>query len=327
MIYLLLLSGADVEKSLQMEDAIGVIEDALIKYAHNQYVMPDRTFSQVNDEDTLLIMPCFVDDCIGLKVVTSYPSNRSTDSPVTQGLVMINDLKTGDPLAIINGTILTAIKTAAVSGVGIKYLKNKAKTVGLVGTGLQGLYQLLAAEAVTPVETIYLYNRSPEKIRSFIDKYRSISKNNTEIIVVSDLLELINKSEVIITATTSLTPVLPNEAEIYENKLIVGVGSYKSNMRELPQKLFEEADYYFIDSEKGKEECGDIIDPIKNGWLQEEQVILLSELIIGNMKLESFQNNSPIIFKTVNMALFDASIGNFVYKKAKSMEIGQEFEI
>ncbi|MEC1715132.1 ornithine cyclodeaminase family protein [Schinkia azotoformans] len=208
------------EKSLQMEDTIGVIEDALIKYAHNQYVIPDRTFSQVKDEDTLLTMPCFVDDWISLKVVTSYPSNRSTSSPVTQGLVMINDLKTGDPLAIINGTLLTAIKTAAVSGVGIKYLKNNAETVGLVGTGLQGLYQLLAAEGVTPVKTIYLYNRSPEKIRSFIDKYQNTSKNNTEIIVVSDLLELINKSEVIITATTSLTPVLPDNAGIYENKLV-----------------------------------------------------------------------------------------------------------
>ena len=322
---MLLLSGADVEKSMVMEEAIGVIEDALIKYDQNQYMMPDRTFSQVKDDDTLLIMPCFVDDCIGLKVVTSYPSNKSTSSPVTQGLVMINNLKTGDPLALINGTILTAIKTAAVSGVGIKYLKNKAETVGLVGTGLQGLYQLLAAEAVTPVKTIYLYNRSPEKIRSFIDKYRYISKSNTEIIVVSDLLELINKSEVIITATTSVTPVLPDDDSVYENKLVIGVGSYKSNMRELPQKLFERANYYFIDSEKGKEECGDIIDPIKNGWVQEEQVILLSDLITGKMKSESIQNNCPIIFKTVNMALFDACIGNFVYKKAKSMELGQEF--
>lgn len=71
--------------------------------------MPARTFSEVKGEDNLLIMPCFVDYCIGLKVVTSYSSNYKTDSPVTHGLLLINDRETGNLLSIINGTILTAI--------------------------------------------------------------------------------------------------------------------------------------------------------------------------------------------------------------------------
>ena len=322
---MLIISEKDVESSLSMEEAINVIEEAFLKYANKDFEMPARTFSEVKGEDNLLIMPCFVDDCIGLKVVTSYPSNHKTNSPVTQGLVLINDRETGDPLSIINGTILTAIKTAAVSGVAMRHLMKNAETVGLVGTGLQGLYQLIAAQSSTNVKRFYLYNRSPEKIESFIQEFLRISNKEAEIIPVTDTSELVRNSEIIITATTSVSPVLPDDTELYKNKLVVGVGSYKSNMRELPQSLFEQADYYFIDSEQGKIECGDIIDPLEKGWVKDHQVILLSDLLAGKTKVP--RNGSLILFKTVNMALFDASIGNYVYKKAKKAGIGQKVNI
>jgi ornithine cyclodeaminase/alanine dehydrogenase-like protein (mu-crystallin family) len=321
---LLLLSEKDIEKSLSMEEAINVIEEAFLKYANNDFNMPPRNFSKVKDEDTLLIMPCFVDDCIGLKVVTSYPSNNTTNSPVTQGLVLINNRETGDPLAIINGTVLTAIKTAAVSGVAMRFFMKEAETVGLIGTGLQGMYQLLAAVSSTTIKTIYLFNRSTEKVERFIRDFRAISKSDIEIIPVLDKTELVRNSQIIITATTSVSPVLPEELGLYENKLIIGVGSYKRNMRELPQTLFENLDYYYIDSEQGKIECGDIIDPLEKGWIKENQIVLLSDLLKGELKVPRHQK--PIVFKTVSMALFDAYIGNYVFKKAKELGIGQEYK-
>lgn len=323
---MLLISGKDIEKSISMNEAINVIEEAVFKYANEDFIMPARTFSTVKDEDTLLLMPCFVDDCIGLKIVTSFPSNRATNNTVTQGLVLINDIETGNPLAIINGTFLTTLKTGAVSGVAMRHFKKNAKTVGLIGTGLQGFYQLVAAQEATSVKTIYLYNRSTEAVESFIQKFQAVSKKDVEIIAVTEKEDLIRNSEIIITATTSVSPVLPeDDGELYKNKLIIGVGSYKSNMRELPKSLFEQADYYYIDSEQGKVECGDIIDPLKNGWVKEDQVILLSDSLSGNKQV--LQTDNPIVFKTVSMALFDAYIGNFIYKKAKELGIGQEFNL
>ncbi|MFJ7727735.1 ornithine cyclodeaminase family protein [Neobacillus sp. NPDC097160] len=322
---MLLLTGDDVQRLLPMNEAIDVIEEAFITYANQDFVMPERTFSTVKDEDNLLIMPCFVDDCIGLKVVASFPSNHARNSPVTQGLVFLSDIETGDPTAIMNGTTLTAIKTAAVSGVAMRLFKSDAESVGLIGTGLQGLYQLVAAVSATSVKTIYLFNRSSEKIPGFIEDFRELSSSRVEIIPVFDMQELIAKSEVIITATTSLTPVLPNVGELYDHKLIVGVGSYKSNMRELPEELFRRAEYYYIDSEQGKVECGDIIDPIANQWISENQVILLSDLLSGKRKIKQDQNR-PVVFKSVSMALFDAAVGNYVYKQAKKNGIGKKFE-
>ncbi|MCM3411841.1 ornithine cyclodeaminase family protein [Metabacillus litoralis] len=322
---MLVLSEKDIKNSLTMEEAINVMEEAFLKYANNEFVMPARNFSEVKGEDTLLVMPCFVDDCIGLKVVTSYPSNSTSSSPITQGLVLINNRETGDPLAIINGTLLTAIKTGAVSGVAMRILMKDAESIGLIGTGLQGMYQLVAAVSSTSVKTIYLFNRSSEKIKKFIQEFRKVSVREINIIPVLDIMELVRHSQIIITATTSVSPVLPDESGLYNNKLIVGVGSYKSNMRELPQKLFEDSDYYYIDSEQGKVECGDIIDPLEKGWVKNNQIVLLSDFFKGELPIS--QNKNPIVFKNVSMALFDASIGNYVYKKARKLGIGQEISL
>lgn len=318
-----IINEKSVQEAVNMDEAIQVIEKALIKYHHEEYKQPERTFSRIEDENNLLIMPCFVDDCVSLKVVTSYPSNGDLNSniPVTQGTVLIHDIKTGTPLSLINGATMTAIKTGAVSGVAMKHFQSGATTVGLVGTGLQGIYQLLAAISTTNVDTIYLYNRTFEKIQPFIDEMRALTDKDINFVPVVDVRELIEKSIIIITATTSLTPVLPNE-NIYENKLIVAVGSYKENMRELPEKLFTGAEFFYIDSSDGKRECGDIMTPLANGWIKEENVVLLSEIVTSHKQKHG--NTEPIIFKSVSMALFDAMIGNYIYKKATNNNLGVE---
>lgn len=86
-------------------------------------------------------------------------------------------------------------------------------------------------------DTIYLYNRSTEIVNVFIENLKKFADKDIELIPISNMKELVSNFEIIITATTSLTAVIPNE-EIYDGKLIVGVGSYKENMRELSENLF-----------------------------------------------------------------------------------------
>ena len=78
-------------------------------------------------------------------------------------------------------------------------------------------------------------------------------------------------------------------------------------MREFPKALFEEMDYYFIDSEEGKVECGDIIAPLENDWVKEEQVVLMSDLLEREKRME-VDKTSQIVFKTVSMALFERRV-------------------
>lgn len=323
---LLILSKDDVEKSITMAEAIDVMEEAFHQYASRNFIMPERSFVKVKDDDTLLIMTSVVGDSIGTKIVTSYPSNRNTDEPVTQGFITVNDRYNGRALALMDGTLLTAVKTAAVSGVAMRLFKTEAKSVGLIGTGLQGLYQLIAALETAAIEKVYVFNRSQEKIPQFIEEFREISGSDVEVIIAQNTIDLVQQSDIIITATTSNTPVIPNEYDIYNGKLVIGVGSFNRHMRELPKKLFTSAEYYFIDSELGKEECGDIIDPITNEWIDEEHVILLSDLLTGNFTAK-LDEQKPIVFKTVSMALFDTLIGEYVFKKCKELNLGIDVDM
>lgn len=316
---MILLSSEEIEELISMGEAVDVMEKAFELYKTESFNMPKRTFSKVKDDDTLLIMPCFAMNSIGIKLVTSFPSNRELGVPVTQGIVTISDRNTGEFKAILNGTLLTALKTGAVSGLGIRKLRPNAQTVGLVGPGYQGLYQLIAAHAVLNLNTIYIYERNPEKTAKFIIDLKLKITSEVDIKVINNIHDLIEKSDIIICATTSNTPVLPDEENIYQNKLIIGVGSYKQNMQELPRKLFENCDYFIFDSRDGIHECGDIINPIKNKWIDKNSTYLLSDLLDNN-GLEG-----TLVFKTVSMALLDTCIGEHIYQKALKSKMGTKF--
>jgi len=318
----LILSDHEVKNIISMEEAISVIKYALKVYTENNYLSPQRVFTKVGeDNNTFMLMPSIVGDSIGLKTVTTYPNNHKHNEQVTQGLIIIYDRKTGKPLSLMNGTQLTAIKTGAVSGVAMELLKPKAQTVGLVGTGLQGLYQLKAALASTKVKKIYLFNRTAKKVNQFKKELTSLTDKTIDIIHCENINELINYSEIIITATTSKTPVIPNEAKLYDGKLVIGVGSFMPYMRELPRYLYTSADYFIIDSKDGIKEVGDIKEPIEQTWIKHEKVLLLSDVLLEN-KSKQFSQESTIVFKTISMALFDALMGEYVYRKSANNNIG-----
>lgn len=323
---MLLLNEENVNQVLTMKDAMEVIETSLILQDKGDYIQPDRTFNEVKENSNFGLMPCFTNECIGLKVTATFPDNRESPDniPVTQGMVMINDIHSGEFLSAMNGTLLTAVKTGAVSGTAIKYLKNDAESVGLVGTGLQGLYQLTAATEAAPIKQIYLYNRSKDKINEFIKEFKElIEEKEIEIVPVESIEALVDASEIIITATTSSTPVLPGDLN-YNHKLIVAVGAYKPHMREIPEEIFKAANELYVDSPDGKRETGDIMDPLTEGWVDRGRIIPISDLVSSKHTHES--DEAPIVFKNVNMALYDTMIAYFVYQEAKKQGIGTTFD-
>lgn len=325
---MLVINKQDIQTLLNMKDAINIMENALKIYKENRFSQPNRTFSKIYSENNFLLMPCFTENCIGLKINTVYPNNNNLDEPkaVTQGMVMINDINNGEFLSLMDGTILTAIKTGAISGVAIKHIKPNAKTVGIIGTGLQGLYQLIAAVNSASIKKVYLYTRTPSKINKFIKDFEKIYGTNIGIDFekITDVITLVQKSDIVITATTSLKPVIPEHLH-YNNQLFIAVGSYKENMRELPLDLYQLTDQIYIDALSGIQETGDLIDPIKKGTITENQIEPLYNIL--NNWYNVNKSNKPIIFKNINMALFDTVLGNYVYQNAKANQKGTEIDI
>ena len=118
---MLFLSEQEMWQSITLEDVMDAIEDAYAIHKSGNYKMPDRFIAQ-RDKNMMLYMPCFLDSVIGTKMLSEFPDNSSLGIPYLNGLMILNNAKTGLPKAIMNGSVLTAMRTGAVGGVALRYL-------------------------------------------------------------------------------------------------------------------------------------------------------------------------------------------------------------
>lgn len=316
---MLFLSEQNIKEAVTMKDVIDAIDATYGIYETGKFQMPQRM--QVKEDDnTLLLMPCFTGDAIGTKLVTIFPNNQTL--PTLHGLVVLNDSETGDIKGILNGSFLTGMRTGAIGGSGVRHLaKNDASTLAIVGTGVQGFYQAIAACTERPIRDIYLFNRSPEKIAAFKKSLQEWVGTDISIHANDSVNEAIKDAAIVITATTSKQPVLPDNPNLLKNKLFIGVGSFQPAMREFPESLFKIAGRVMVDTEHAIEESGDIATPIEKGWIDRESILTMSEQI-SDKSAGVIEEGKTVVLKTTGMALFDAVVANLMYQKAQEKRIG-----
>lgn len=299
---MLFLNESDTRKAVTMKDVIDAIDSTYETYESNQFQMPERM--QVNDNDnTLLLMPCLTKDAIGTKLVTLFPNNQSL--PTLHGLVILNSSETGEIKAILNGSFLTGLRTGAIGGSATRHLANKDDTkLAIIGTGVQGMYQAIAACTERPITDIYLYNRSVEKIPAFKKTLQEWIGTKIQLHSMISVEDAIQNADIIITATTSTKPVLPDSSRLLENKLIVGVGSFQPSMREFPESLYQLTDQIIVDTEHAIHESGDLVTPLKEGWINKDSIQKMSSYILNNKK-NALREERSVVFKSTGMALFE----------------------
>jgi ornithine cyclodeaminase/alanine dehydrogenase-like protein (mu-crystallin family) len=316
------LTETDILKAATIDEMLDAIEASLRIYEKKEFHMPQRLHVD-HEDDVLLLMPCFTKDYFGTKVVTLFPDNPAKNVPVLNGIMVLNDSQTGVPLALLNGPALTAVRTAAVGAVSIRHLApDDAHAVGIIGAGVQGFYQARAACSARSITDVFIYDIYPEKASALKDKLsQAIGDVNVHRAArVEDLLE---NTQVVITATTSTEPVLPDKEDLLAGKHFVGIGSYKPNVREFPRALFGLLKTVYIDTEHALEESGDIIVPLRNGWLRQDQIMTLGRFLIDN-EPESHVKQETTLFKSVGMALFDVCASTLIYEKAIAKGLGQQ---
>ncbi|HET7578209.1 MAG TPA: ornithine cyclodeaminase family protein [Bacillales bacterium] len=317
---MLILNEKDIHHAASMSDIIDAIEHAYSIYEKNEFNMPARSHVAY-EHNTLLLMPCFTKSEYGTKIVSVFPENK--ELPVTQGLMVLNDIENGETKAVMNGTALTGLRTGAIGGAAVRQLTpSGVKKAGLIGTGLQGFYQLMAACSARDFTDIYLYNRSPEKIPAFREKIDNHFDGKINIHEASSSEEVVGNSEVILTATTSSSPVLPNNNALYDGKTVIGVGSFQPSMREFPEALFQACDEIYTDSREARNESGDLTQPLEQGWIEESQIMPFSKIVTGEEKWKPDENRATV-FKSTGMALFDVVVSQMIYDKALANGIGQ----
>ncbi len=320
---MLYLNRQAVSSLVNFDEMIETIEQSMEIYDKQQYIQPDRIKVNVTDTETYLYMPCFTRQTKGTKILTLSQENSQYNLPVIQGIMLLNDPKTGTIDCIIDGASITGYRTGAVGATGIKYTTNEdCNNLGIIGTGVQAFYQAQYAAAVRNIENIYLYNTTAAKMSDFAKRLNEkLPKVN--IIPTTGPEELVKKADIIITATPSSTPVLPDDAELLKGKHFIGIGSYKPNMQEYPESIYKLVDKVYIDVDFALEESGDLITPIEKGWFNKENV----QTLYSAMKAGSIDRNGTTFFKSVGMALFDIMIADKIYKRALKTGIGQKIEL
>ena len=314
---MIFLGKEEIEKLVDPNEIMDQIEEAYRIFGADAYYMPPRPVIE-HENKTLIYMPCFTEDIIGTKMLTIFPENAKLGLPSLDGLVILNDRTTGAPLAIMDGQAVTAWRTGAVGGVGIRHLSRKdARTVGIVGAGAQGFHQAVYACAARNIETVYIWNHSDRDLTDFMARLKkTIADPAVEVVQCKTVEELVKASDIICTATPSEEPVLPNDRELLEGKCIIAIGSYTPQMREIPDVIWDLVDNVYIELPSACEESGDLSQPLAEGRLTMDRVVLMDKFLASGADKDEIAKKTTY-FKSVGMGLFDVCVAQKLLEKAK----------
>ncbi len=322
---MLFLSSEEIARLADRSELITVVEAAFRIQASGDFQMPVRTQVEYKGK-TLLSMPCFTDSCFGAKLVSIVPENLQKKLPPLFGIVVLDDGETGEPLALLNGAKITALRTAAVGALSIKYLAATAVSrLGVIGAGVQGYNQTMFACSVRQFTDVYLYDHN-EKALHILGEKLTAELPGVTIISAESALAVLRQSEVVITATNTEQPLFPNDRALFQNRHFVGIGSYKPEMREYPEALFRNLKYLLLDTEHALQETGDVVTPLEKGWIAEKQIMPFNLVISGKI-VDVVNEYNVTFFKSVGMALFDIVIADFIYNKARKKSCGFEINL
>jgi len=294
------------------------VEKAYQLVLSQNYNMPDR-MHVADHQNTLLLMPCFSEKYFATKLVSVFPEARQHGQPAVNGVMVLSDNVSGQPLAIMDGAAITAQRTGAVGGLAVKLLTHESiETAGILGAGVQGLSQARYLLFNRKIQTLYIYDVTPEAVMGMI---HTLGQEFPDVVCVPAKTprQLVENSRVIIAATTSKKPLFDVTSDLILGKTFISIGSFRPDMQEFPPAVIETADDVFVDTWVATKESGDIAIPLKNHVITEKKIKEFASVLGKNERCE----NKTVFFKSVGMALFDLTTASVIYQLALEKNLGQ----
>jgi len=292
----LFLGEEQVREHLRMTQLIPAMEKALIDFSAGRVTQPVRSVLPVNPPGGFLgLMPAFTPDGLGLKAVTFYPPNAQRGIPTHMATIFLVDPQTGTPLAIMDGRLITEMRTAAVSAAATKLLAPPdAKVLAILGSGIQARSHVDALRLVRQFEEIRVWSPTLEHAKEFAEEIGATAMSAAE---------AARDADVIVTVTSSKTPVLKGDwlkAGCHVN----AIGACRPDWRELDDEAM--SNVVFVDSREGAmKESGDVI--LSGGRIYAE----LGEALTGKVPSRA---KDTTIFKSLGMAVEDIAAAKLVYR-------------
>jgi ornithine cyclodeaminase/alanine dehydrogenase-like protein (mu-crystallin family) len=292
----LFLSEDQVRQHLRMTDLISAMEKALIDFSTGKVTQPVRSVIKVDPPGGFLgLMPALTPEGLGLKAVTFYPSNAELGIPTHMATIFLVDPRTGTPLAIMDGRLITEMRTAAVSAVATKLLAAPdARILGILGSGVQARSHLEALRLVRQFEEVRVWSPTKEHAKQFAEEIGGTAVSAEE---------AVRGADVVVTVTNSKTPVLKG-SWLKPGCHVNAIGACRPDWRELDDEAV--ANIVFVDSrEAALKESGDLI--LSGAKIYAE----LGEALAGRVPSHA---GEITIFKSLGMAVEDITAAILVYR-------------
>lgn len=256
-----------------------------------------------------LMMPSEVGGYAGIKILTLCPDNAERELPTIQGAYLLHDAETLSPLAMIDGTALTAVRTPAVSALGVDLLAERdARELLVFGTGPQALQHVRAVAAVRQISRVGLVGRDLARTRSAVERLRR-DGYRVHVAHADDVAD----APIIACCTSSAEPLFDGAA-VDERAVVVAMGSHTPDAREVDDALLARARVYVEDPETALREAGEIVQGADSGVLDAERLRPLRELVCSPGPQDAPDAPGPALFKTVGMGWQDLVTARALYE-------------
>jgi alanine dehydrogenase len=309
----LLLNKKEVRRLINIGDVIEVVEAAFRDYTAGKGEMPSKVYLTVKDGD-FRAMPASLPGEAGMKWVSVHPGNITKGLPTVMAVLIYNDPNTGYPLAIMDASEITALRTAATSTIASKYLARKnPKTLGIIGAGYQAYHHIKAHCEIFKFKEIMVADISPKATGRLVDSLPNLPLRACSI-------EETAQADIICTLTPAHQPVLQKKW-LKPGTHINAVGADAEGKEELEPSILNGATVV-VDDLRQSIHAGEINVPVAMGIYKKEQIhATLGEIINGN---KSSRTNDEMItvFDSTGLAIEDIATAGMIYKKAMQSGTG-----
>ncbi|GAC1481515.1 MAG: ornithine cyclodeaminase family protein [Candidatus Dormibacteria bacterium] len=324
----LVLNAGDVTRLLPMPECIRVMREALAALARGKAMVPLRTVMRLPDGSGFLgVMPGYLgpdeerDAALGMKAVCVFPGNSTRGIDTHQGAVVLFDKETGQLAALMDGATITAIRTAAVSGVATDLLaRQDAAELAILGAGVQARTHLEAIAAVRDLGRVRVWSRDPGHVANFIEAAKRTYRGRID--AAGTAQEAVREADIVVTVTASPQPILAH-AWLKSGVHINAVGSSIPSAREIDSATMTAARLFVDRRESALNEAGDLLVPMREGAFGPDHIQAeLGEVIIGTHP----GRRSPgelTLFKSLGIAVEDVASAAYVVRRAKQTGTGQ----
>ena len=323
-----IIARSDVERLLPVGKCVEVMARAMRATSRGDVTLPIRKFMPVpGAPGKLAMMPGTLGDpaCFGIKLVCKYDRPHGDPLGTHVGMVMLFDSVRGIPLAIIEGSSLTAIRTSAASALATRYLaREDAVRLAIIGNGEQAMRHVAAMQAVRPIEHVSVWGRDRTRTESFANQVRSSTQ--LPVSVHDCVAEAVEAADIVCTTTSAKNPVLPG-ADLHPGQHINLVGSAIATSAEVDDEAVVRSRFYVDYRPAALAAAGELLHAIESGAVDENHIVgEIGEVVDGTTPGRQSADEITI-YKSLGIASQDLAAAHAVWELAEAGRSGLEVEM